>query len=245
MSMDILQITKIVKHFGGVKAVNGVGFELRRGEILGLIGPNGSGKTTVFNLISGVYKPDDGRVVFNGENITGLPPAKVCKQGIVRTFQIPRPFASLTVLENIHLGCTYGSAPIKDLKAARAKAREILEFIDLQDFAATKACDLRLLNRKRLELGKALGACPKVLMLDEVMGGLTPVEVSVAMELIMKIRAAGVSIIVVEHLIRAIIGICDRALVLNTGCVIACGKPDEVVRDPEVISAYLGSSQHA
>ena len=243
--MDILQVTNLVKHFGGVKAVNGVDFELRQGEILGLIGPNGSGKTTVFNLISGVYKADGGKIIFNGDNITGLPPAKVCQRGIVRTFQIPRPFASLSVLENIHLGCTYGSNPVKDLKASRAKAREILAFIELEEFSNTKACDLRLLNRKRLELGKALAACPKVLMLDEVMGGLTPLEVASAMELIMKIRAEGVSIIVVEHLIRAIVGICDRALVLNTGCVIACGKPDEVVRDPEVISAYLGSAQHA
>lgn len=243
--MDILQVSEIVKHFGGIKAVNGVTFELRNGEILGLIGPNGSGKTTVFNLISGVYKADAGKVIFNGDNITGLPPAKVCQKGIIRTFQIPRPFASLSVLENIHLGCTYGSNPIKDQKTSRQKAQQILEFIELTELGHTKAYDLRLLNRKRLELGKALAGCPQVLMLDEIMGGLTPNEVFAAMELIMKIRATGVSIIVVEHLIRAIIGICDRALVLNTGYVIACGKPNEVVQDPEVIAAYLGSSIYA
>jgi branched-chain amino acid transport system ATP-binding protein len=224
-------------------ATNGVDFCLERGEILGLIGPNGSGKTTLFNLIAGVFKPDKGQIKFEGRNITGTGCATICQFGIARTFQITRPFPLLTVLENVQLGRAYGSDPAKTLEQAQIEADEILKFIGLSSKRKAPAGRLGVIDRKRLELGKALSTKPKVLLLDEIMAGLNPTEVLAATDLVKQIRDSGVSLIVIEHMMRAIMGICHRVIVLNAGRKIAEGTPREVVLDRGVIEAFLGEDQ--
>jgi len=224
-------------------ATNGVDFHLEGGEILGLIGPNGSGKTTLFNLIAGVFKPDKGQIKFEGRNITGTGCATICQFGIARTFQITRPFPLLTVLENVQLGRAYGSDPAKTLEQAQIEADEILRFIGLSSKRKVVAGRLGLIDRKRLELGKALSTKPKVLLLDEIMAGLNPTEVLAATDLVKQIRDSGVSLIVIEHMMRAIMGICHRVIVLNAGRKIAEGSPREVVLDRGVIEAFLGEDQ--
>jgi branched-chain amino acid transport system ATP-binding protein len=224
-------------------ATNGVDFHLEGGEILGLIGPNGSGKTTLFNLIAGVFKPDKGQIKFEGRNITGTGCATICQFGIARTFQITRPFPLLTVLENVQLGRAYGSDPAKTLEQAQIEADEILKFIGLSSKRKAPAGRLGVIDRKRLELGKALSTKPKVLLLDEIMAGLNPTEVLAATDLVKQIRDSGVSLIVIEHMMRAIMGICHRVIVLNAGRKIAEGTPREVVLDRGVIEAFLGEDQ--
>ena len=224
-------------------ATNGVDFCLERGEILGLIGPNGSGKTTLFNLIAGVFKPDRGQIKFEGRNVTGTGCAAICQLGIARTFQITRPFPLLTVLENVQLGRAYGSDPAKTLEQAQIEADEILKFIGLSSKRKAPAGRLGVIDRKRLELGKALSTKPKVLLLDEIMAGLNPTEVLAATDLVKQIRDSGVSVIVIEHMMRAIMGICHRVIVLNAGRKIAEGTPREVVLDRGVIEAFLGADQ--
>jgi len=224
-------------------AANGVDFCLERGEILGLIGPNGSGKTTLFNLIAGVFKPDKGQIKFEGRNVTGTGCAAICQLGIARTFQITRPFPLLTVLENVQLGRAYGSDPAKTLEQAQIEADEILKFIGLSSKRKAPAGRLGVIDRKRLELGKALSTKPKVLLLDEIMAGLNPTEVLAATDLVKQIRDSGVSVIVIEHMMRAIMGICHRVIVLNAGRKIAEGTPREVVLDRGVIEAFLGEDQ--
>jgi len=224
-------------------AANGVDFHLEGGEILGLIGPNGSGKTTLFNLIAGVFKPDKGQINFEGRDITGTGCATICQLGIARTFQITRPFPLLTVLENVQLGRAYGSDPTKTLEQAQIEADEILKFIGLSSKRKVVAGRLGLIDRKRLELGKALSTKPKVLLLDEIMAGLNPTEVLAATDLVKQIRDSGVSLIVIEHMMRAIMGICHRVIVLNAGRKIAEGNPREVVLDRGVIEAFLGEDQ--
>jgi branched-chain amino acid transport system ATP-binding protein len=236
----ILEVSGLYKFFGGLAAVAGVDFHLEKGEILGLIGPNGSGKTTVFNLIAGVYKPDRGSIKLGGRDITGASSSMICQMGIGRTFQIPLPFSRLTVLENVRLGRVYGSQPAESISKAEMEAGEILEFIGLEAKQSVVSGSLPLLDRKRLELGKALATRPKVLLLDEILGGLTPAEIDTAMELISAIRTSGVTLVVVEHVMKAIMGISDRVIVLNSGAKIAEGPPKEVVRCRNVIEAYLG-----
>ena len=241
----LLEGTQLYKSFGGLVATNGVDFYLERGEILGLIGPNGSGKTTLFNLIAGVFKPDKGQIKFEVRDITGTHCAAVCQLGIARTFQITRPFPLLTVLENVQLGRAYGSDPAKTLEQAQTEADDILNFIGLSSKRKVLAGRLGVIDRKRLELGKALSTKPKVLLLDEIMAGLNPTEVQAATDLVKQIRESGVSVIVIEHMMKAIMGICHRVVVLNAGKKIAEGNPREVVLDRGVIEAFLGEDQDA
>ena len=239
----LLEGTQLHKSFGGLMAANGVDFHLEGGEILGLIGPNGSGKTTLFNLVAGVFKPDRGQIRFDGRDITGTGCATICQLGIARTFQITRPFPLLTVLENVQLGRAYGSDPAKTLERAQVEADEILKLIGLSSKRKMVAGRLGLIDRKRLELGKALSTKPKVLLLDEIMAGLNPTEVLAATDLVKQIRDSGISLIVIEHMMRAIMGICHRVIVLNAGRKIAEGNPREVVLDRGVIEAFLGEDQ--
>jgi branched-chain amino acid transport system ATP-binding protein len=245
MASTILEVNGLYKFFGGLTAVAGVDFHLEKSEILGLIGPNGSGKTTVFNLIAGVFKPDRGSIKLNGQDITGASSAAICQMGIGRTFQIPLPFARLTVLENVRLGRVYGSQPAESIEQAGIEADEILEFIGLKSKRLVVSGKLPLLDRKRLELGKALATRPEVLLLDEILGGLNPAEIDEAMKLVLAIRDSGVTLVVVEHVMRAIMGISDRVIVLNSGAKIAEGPPKKIVHDKNVIEAYLGVDQHA
>ncbi len=237
----LLEASRLVKSFGGLVAVNDLDFHLDRGEILGLIGPNGSGKTTLFNLIAGVLKPDSGEIWFEGKKITDASCADICQSGIGRTFQIPRPFPRLTALENVKLGRAYGSGPARTLAKAHADAQELLEFVGLGSKRSVIAGSLGLMDRKRLELAKALATRPRLLLLDEIMAGLNPTEVQAAMDLVRTIRNRGISLIVVEHVMRAVLGISGRVIVLNAGRKIGEGPPHTVVSDRQVIEAYLGA----
>ncbi len=240
----LLQLEGVSKSFKGLMAINFVTVDVREGEILGLIGPNGAGKTTLFNLITGVHLPNRGKILFNGKDITATAPHARCWMGIARTFQLVRPFPELTVLENVSVGRVYGRDAIKSRSQAESEAKEILEKVGLAHRLSEKAKSLTLVNRKRLELARALATKPKLLLLDELLAGLNPSEVLVAMELIKSIRAMGITIIMVEHLVKAVFGIADRIVVLNAGSLIATGTPDKVARDQKVIDAYLGTSSH-
>lgn len=209
-------------------------------EIVGLIGPNGSGKTTFFNVLTGYYRPDAGQIRLAGVEIAGCKPVEACRRGMARTFQLVRPFGQLTARENVMVGRAYGAAPASSLARARAESEEVLTFIGLAQRAETPAHALTLVDRKRLELGRALAARPCLLLLDEMMAGLNPTETGVAMDLITRIRAEGISVIMVEHIMQAVLGISDRVVVLNAGQKIAEGTPSVVVANPAVIEAYLG-----
>ena len=242
MSEPVLKLEKVTVAFGGLVAVDAVSFEIATGEILGLIGPNGAGKTTLFNAVSGYYKPARGRISFLGRDVTGHQPYALAARGIGRTFQIVKPFAGLSVLENIIVS-SYLRYPRQ--AQARNKAWEVLRFIGLADRADVPAAGLTLAGRKRLEIGKALALEPKLLLLDEVVAGLNPTEADQTVQLILRIRDAGVTILIVEHIMRVIMKISTRIIVLNYGRLIAQGKPDEVARNDEVIEAYLGESADA
>jgi branched-chain amino acid transport system ATP-binding protein len=238
----ILQSRDVTKSFGGVTAINHLSIEVEKGTIFGLIGPNGSGKTTFFNLVTGVYAPDSGAILFNGKEITGLRPHRICERGIGRTFQIPAPFGKMTVIENVMVGAFIRAST---MKAARRQAREILEMVRLEDKADQQVLNVTLEDRKRLELARALATKPSLLLLDEVMAGLNPAEVKAAIELIRSLRTRELTIIVVEHIMDVILSLCDRLAVLNYGQKLAEDSPDRIVNSPEVIKAYLGERYRA
>ncbi len=236
----LLTIDHVSKSFSGVKALQNVSLEARRGEILGLVGPNGSGKSTMVNVISGLYKPEAGRILFQGEDLVPLPSYRAAHAGIARTYQIPRPFVNLTVLENTTLAGMFGGTQLSRAEAA-AQAMYWLEFVGLADRARSLPTELNLHQRKFLELSRALASAPRLVLLDEVLAGLTPSEINNAVALVREIRQRGSTIIFIEHNMRAVLELCDRLIVLNHGQVIASGMPREVMNDPAVVSAYLGT----
>ena len=235
----LLEIDGLSKNFGGLRAVNGLSFTVREREILGLIGPNGAGKSTVFNLINGVFAPDQGRVTFTGADLTGKPPYRVARHGLARTHQIVQPLADLTVLENCTVGASFGRENLP-LHRARAVAREVAVFVGLEDRLAVPAAQLTIAGKKRLELARALAARPLLLLLDEVLAGLNPTEIERMIEVLRAIRARGISILIIEHVMRAIMSLSDRVVALNLGRNLAEGSPQEVANHPAVIEAYLG-----
>lgn len=240
--MSFLKVEGLNKSFGGLKAVRNVDFDIEQGEILGLIGPNGSGKTTILNLMTGFEKPDSGRVVFDGEDVTGLPRCQVCRKGVARTFQLIKPFLEFTALQNVMVGRAYGQKPAKNMKVAAQEAREILEVMGLLVKAEVLAKDLTLMERKRLELARALAAQPRLLLLDELMAGLNHAEAEDAMQLIRQIKEElDLTILIVEHIVKAVVGLSDRIIVLNMGEKIAEDVPQKIIHDPEVIDVYLGT----
>jgi branched-chain amino acid transport system ATP-binding protein len=240
--MPLLSVAGLSKSFGGLRAIDDLGFTVQEGEIIGLIGPNGSGKTTTLNLLTGFLKPDTGSITFRGENVTGLPRHSMSRKGVARTFQLTKTFLNFTALQNVMVGRMYGHRPTASLDAAREEAQQILEGVGLGGKAQVPARQLTLMQRKMLELARALAARPQLLLLDEVMAGLNPGETEDACCLIKRIRDTGVTIIVVEHIVQAICGISDRIVVLNMGRKIAEGPPGEIIHNPQVIEVYLGKA---
>jgi len=233
----LLNLEGLTKRFGGLTAVNDVSLELKQEEILGLIGPNGAGKTTLFNMISGTYLPTEGRIYFKGRDITDLPPFKIANLGIARTFQIAKPFAKLSVVDNVKIGSFLHT---RGTGAAEEKARQVVDFVGLGPYATRPAQTLTTAGRKRLELARALATQPELLLLDEVMAGLTPTESAGIVNLIGQIREAGITILVIEHVMKAIMSLSDRVAVIHHGELIAVDPPGDVAKDERVIEAYLG-----
>ena len=240
--MAFLQIEGLCKSFGGLRAIRDLDLSVDEGEIVGIIGPNGSGKTTALNLVTGFLKPNSGKVTFRGEDITGLPRYRVSQKGVARTFQLVKPFLESTALENVMVGRAYGHSPASSLEKAADESVEILDRVGLADRARVVVKDLTVMQRKRLELARALAAKPYLLLLDELMAGLNAREAEDACDLIRQIRQSKITIIVVEHIVKAVCGLSDRVFVLNMGEKIAEGPPLEVVRNPNVIDLYLGKA---
>ncbi len=235
--MSFLKIENLSKSFGGLTAVNRVTFQVREGEILGLIGPNGSGKTTIFNLISGFLTPDTGSIHLGVESLVGLKPHQICKRGIARTFQIVKPFSNLSAMRNVRTAVFNRE---REVSRATRQSESLLEFVGLWSKRNELANTLTIAERKRLELARSLATDPKFLLLDEVMAGLTPVEQHQMVTLIEKIKERGITLVVIEHTMRIIMTLSDRILVLCFGEIIAQGDPREIAQNPAVIKAYLG-----
>lgn len=236
--MALLELADVTMKFGELVANDRVSFTVEAGSIVGLIGPNGAGKTTLFNCISGLYKPFSGRISFDGSDITGLAPYKIARRGAVRTFQVVRPLKEMTVFDNVLVGAFLKCA---DNRAAFEKAAECIRLCDLELLREKQAGDLPIAGKKRLEMARALATGPKLLMLDEVMAGLTSTEVKAAADLILRLRASGITMMIVEHVMEAIMPIADKVVVLESGLKIAEDSPERIVNDERVIEAYLGS----
>jgi len=243
--MPILEGQGVNKYFGGLAAVSNVDFHVDQGEIVGMIGPNGAGKTTLFNLISAAFPISSGEIRFKGRKLNGLKPHKICRLGIARTFQQTKVFTNMPVLQNVLVGAFFGTSNHVSAADAAREASQALEFVGLSAMSATPAKDLTLVHQKRTELARALATKPDLLLLDELMAGLNPAEVSEAMELIKKIRDKGITIFMVEHVMKAIMGICERIVVLHHGEKIAEGTPQEIAANKTVIEVYLGEEAHA
>ena len=240
----ILQVAGVSKRFGGLQALLHVTLDLPEGRILGLIGPNGAGKTTLFNVINGVYPPDEGRIIFNGEDVTAKKPYDLARRGLARTHQIVRPLNDLTVRENVMVGSCFGRED-RGLSEAADIAQEVIAFVGLETWSEQLAGNLNVAQKRRLEMARALAARPYLLLLDEVLAGLNPSEISTMVESIQKIREQGVTIIMIEHVMHAVMNVSDRIIVLDYGQQIAEGTPQEIANDERVIEAYLGDPRLA
>lgn len=237
----MLVTDRISKSFGGLKALDDVTLNVDQGEIVALIGPNGAGKTTLFSVVSGFLPADEGRVIFDGTDITGQPPHRICRMGLTRTFQLAKPFSGLSVRENIAVGAYLHLAK----REALTKADEVASLLQLAEVLDQKAADLSVAFRKRLELARALATGPKMLLLDEVFGGLNPTEIESILPVMRTIRDTGVTIVLIEHVMQAVMQLSDRIVVLNNGRVISAGAPEAVAADPVVVEAYLGTGAAA
>jgi branched-chain amino acid transport system ATP-binding protein len=238
--MRALEGKQVTKHFGGLAAVSEVDFHVDEGEVSGLIGPNGAGKTTLFNLISGALVPRSGTISFKGKEITRLKPHRVCQMGLARTFQSVKVFPNMSALQNVALGSLFGTSSSVSSDQAESEAAGLLEFVGLAGAASTPAGDLTLVNQKRLEVARALATEPELLLLDELMAGLNSAEVTQAMDLVAKIRDQGITVFLIEHVMKAIMNVCDRIMVLHHGKKIAEGTPAEIASSKKVVEVYLG-----
>ncbi|MET7246780.1 ABC transporter ATP-binding protein [Methylobacterium sp. EM32] len=238
----LLDVRTISKRFGGLQAVGDLSFRLEAGEILALLGPNGAGKTTAFNMIAGYTRPDSGEILFRGQNIAGARPWTICRAGIARTFQLSKPFADLTVVENLMVG---GFARSRDAHAIRDKAEAIADFLGMGRQADTEVQHLTAFDRRKLELGRALSTEPVLLLMDEVVAGATPAEGQEMVALVRRIRDRGVTILIVEHVMKVIMALSERVIVMESGRLIADGAPRDVVNQPEVLKAYFGEQYAA